>query len=91
MRKYPEGDFQTLTDQLTGALISEKPRSQENCTNCGRKGHADYNCWGDCPACGEQGHSPGSCQLSPERIRARETRKNKRKRPFVDLGAFSTI
>ena len=59
MEKYPEGDFQKLTDQLIGALTSEKPKSRENCTNCGRKGHLDYNCWGDCPACGEQGHSPG--------------------------------
>merc|ERR1712002_221119 len=80
MEKYPEGDFQKLTDQLIGALTSEKPRPKENCTNCGRKGHSDYNCWGDCPACGEQGHRPGSCQLSPEKIRAKEKRKCRRKK-----------
>ena len=75
MKKYPEGDIQKLTDQLKGVLTSEKPRSKENCTNCGRPGHSDFNCWGDCPACGEQGHSPGTCQLSPEKIRAKEKRK----------------
>ena len=80
MKKYPEGDFQKLTDQLIGALTSEKPRPKENCTNCGRPGHSDFNCWGDCPACGEQGHSPGTCQLSPEKIRAKEKRKRRRKK-----------
>merc|ERR1712055_693013 len=80
MKKYPEGDFQKVTDQLIGALTSEKPRPKENCTNCGRKGHSDFNCWGDCPACGEQGHSPGTCQLSPEKIRAKEKRKHRRKK-----------
>ena len=80
MKKYPEGDFQKLTDQLIGALTSEKPRPKENCTNCGRPGHSDFNCWGDCPACGEQGHSLGTCQLSPEKIRAKEKRKRRRKK-----------
>ena len=80
MKKYPEGDFQKLTDQLIGALTSEKPRPKEHCTNCGRKGHSDFNCWGDCPACGEQGHSPGTCQLSPEKIRAKEKRRKRRKK-----------
>merc|ERR1711888_506666 len=61
-------------------MASNKPMSEENCTNCGQKGHPKYNCWGTCPACGELGHSPGTCQLSPERIRAREKRKRKRKR-----------
>merc|ERR1712030_300927 len=61
MKKYPEGD-------LIGALTSEKPRPKENCTNCGRPCHSDFNCWGDCPACGEQGHSPGTCQLSPKKL-----------------------
>ena len=70
MEKHPEGDFQTLIDQLKSALTSDKPRSKENCTNCGKKGHLEYNCWGNCPVCGEQGHSPGSCQLSPEKIKA---------------------
>ena len=79
MKNYPEGDFQKLTDQLIGALTSDKPRSKENCTNCGRKGHSEFNCWGDCPACGEQGHSPGACQLSPEKIRSKEKRKRHRK------------
>merc|ERR1712030_18237 len=46
MEKYPEGDFQKLSDQLVGALTSEKPKSRENCTNCARKGHLGYNCWG---------------------------------------------
>ena len=72
MKKYPEGDIQKLTDQLKGVLASEKPRSKENCTNCGVEGHSEYNCWGNCPACGEQGHSPGTCQLSADKIRARE-------------------
>ena len=72
MKKYPEGDIQKLTDQLKGVLASEKPRSKENCTNCGVEGHSEYNCWGNCPACGEQGHSPGTCQLPPEKIRARK-------------------
>ena len=78
MEKHPEGDFQTLIDQLKGALTSEKPRSKENCTNCGKKGHLEYNCWGDCPACGEQDHSPGSCQLSPEKIKAKAKKKRNR-------------
>ena len=72
MKKYSEGDFQKLTDQLIGALTSEKPRTKENFTNYGRPGHSDFNCWGDCPACGEQGHSPGTCQLSPEKNLASE-------------------
>merc|ERR1711947_69075 len=80
MEKYPEGDFQRLTGQLIGALTSEKPRSRENCTNCGKKGHLEYNCWGDCPACGEQGHSPGSCQLSPEKIKAKAKKRHRRKK-----------
>merc|ERR1712030_298372 len=44
-----------------------------NCTNCGRKGHLDYNC-------GEQGHSPGSCQLSPEKIKAKAKKRRRRKK-----------
>ena len=78
MEKHPEGDFQKLNDQLLGALTSEKPKSKENCTNCGKKGHTQYNCWGNCPVCGEQGHSPGSCQLSPEKIKARAKKKRRR-------------
>ena len=74
MKKYPEEDIQKLTDQLKEVLAWEKPRSKENCTNCGRPGHSDFNCFGDGPARGEQGHSPGTCQLSPEKIRAREKR-----------------
>ena len=80
MEKHPEGNFQKLTDQLIGALTSEKPKSRENCTNCGKKGHLEYNCWGDCPACGEQGHSPGSCQLSPEKIKAKAKKRRRRKK-----------
>merc|ERR1712105_65434 len=53
MEKHPEGDFQKLSDQLVGALTSEKPKS--NCTNCGKRGHSESNCWGNCPVCGEQG------------------------------------
>ena len=80
MEKYPEGDFSRLNDHLIGALTSEKPMSRENCTDCGRKGHSEINCWGDCPACGEQGHRPGSCQLSPELIRAKNRKRRRRKK-----------
>ena len=80
MKEFPEGDIQKLTDQLKGVLASNKPGSEENCTNCGQQGHSDFNCWGNCPACGEIGHSPGTCQLTPEKIRAREKRKRRRKR-----------
>merc|ERR1711888_471201 len=79
MKEFPEGDIQKLTDQLKGVKASNKPKSEENCTNCGQQGHSEYNCWGNCPACGELGHSPGTCQLSPKRIRAREKRKRNRK------------
>ena len=61
-------------------LNKPRQRSEENCTNCGQQGHSEYNCWGNCPACGELGHSPETCQLPPERIRAREKRKRRRKR-----------
>merc|ERR1712237_323594 len=80
MEKHPEGDFQTLIDQLKGALTSEKPRSKENCTNCGKKGHLEFMCWGNCPVCSEKGHSPGSCESSPEKIKSRIRRRRKKKR-----------
>ena len=78
MEKHPEGDFQKLSDQLVGALTSEKPKS--NCTNCGKRGHSESNCWGNCPVCGEQGHSPGSCQLSPEKIKEKAKKRRRRKK-----------
>merc|ERR1712082_60653 len=80
MEKHPEGDFQNLIDQLKSALTSEKSRSKENFTNCGKKGHLEYNCWGNCPVCSEQGHSPGSCQLSPEKIKATAKKRHRRKK-----------
>ena len=80
MEKHPEGDFQNLIDQLKSALTSEKSRSKENCTNCGQKGHLENNCWGNCPVCGELGHRPGSCQLSPEKIRSITKKRQKRKK-----------
>ena len=53
---------------------------EENCTRCGKKGHLEDNCWGNCPVCGELGHKPGSCQLSPEKIKtiARKRQKSKK-------------
>merc|ERR1711888_209655 len=59
---------------------SEKRSTTVNCTQCGKKGHLEYNCWGNCPVCGELGHKPGSCQLSPEKIKtiARKRRKIKK-------------
>jgi len=80
MEKHPEGDFQKLSDQLVGALTSEKPKSKENCTNCGKRGHLEINCWGNCPVCGEQDHSPGSCQLSPEKIKEKAKKRRRRKK-----------
>ena len=72
MKEFPEGNIQKLADQLKVVKALNKQRSEENCTNCGQQGHSKRNCWGICPACGEPGDSPGICQLSPERIRARE-------------------
>ena len=80
MREFPEGNIQKLTDQLKVVRALKNKRSEENCINCGQRGHLSNNCWGICPACGEPGHNPGSCQLSPEKIKAREKRKKKRKR-----------
>ncbi|MED5543185.1 MAG: hypothetical protein VX721_03735, partial [Thermoproteota archaeon] len=80
MEKHPEGNFQKLTDQLIGALTSEEPRSRENCTNCGKKGHLEINCWGNCPACGGQDHSPGSCQLTPKELKIKDKKRRQRKK-----------
>ena len=54
--------------------------SEENCVNCGQKRHLRRNCWGNCPECGELGHRPGECQISPDKVRAREKRKKRRRR-----------
>ena len=78
MEKHPEGDFETLIDLIKCALSPEKQR--ENCTKCGQKGHSEINCWGNCPVCGELGHRPGSCELSPEKIRSITKKKQKRKK-----------
>ena len=69
-----------LTDQLKVVRALKNRRSEENCTNCGEQGHLSNNCWGICLAFGKPGHNPGICQLSPEKIKAREKRKKKRKR-----------
>ena len=73
MKECPEGNIQRLADQLKGVKISKKPTSNKNCTNCGRAGHLNKNCWGTCPACDQTDHRPGSCQLSvQERIKREE-------------------
>ena len=78
MKECPEGNIQRLADQLKGVKASNKPKSKDNCTNCGQQGHLKINCWGICPACEETGHRPGTCQLSPkERIKREKTRKRK--------------
>merc|ERR1712002_1137371 len=79
MEKHPEGDFQNLIDQIRGALSTEKLSPKENRTNCGKKGHLENNCWGNCPVCGEFGHRPGSCQLSPEKIKSIAKKRHKKK------------
>merc|ERR1712030_216096 len=61
-------------------LTSEEPRSIINCTKCGKKGHFEYNCWGNCPVCGEKGHRPGSCEQSPEKLKIIAKKRRRRKR-----------
>ena len=80
MREFPEGNIQKLKDQLKVVRALKNKGSEENCVNCGQKGHLRRNCWGNCPACGEPGHNPGDCQISPEKIKAREKRKKRRRR-----------
>ena len=82
MKECPEGSIQRLADQLKGVKASNKPRSKDNCTNCGQQGHLNFNCWGICPACEETGHRPGTCQLSPNQ---RISRENKRKRKLRSI------
>ena len=83
MKEFPEANIQNLADQLKGVKASNKSRSEENCTNCGQQGHSEHNCWGIWPACGELGHSPGTCQLSPEQIRARENENEEEKDKLI--------
>ena len=78
MKEFPEGNIKKLTDQLKVVRALKNRRSEENCTNCGQQGHSNTNCWGICPACGEPGNNPGICQLSPEKIRAREKEEEKK-------------
>ena len=80
MKECPEGSIQRLADQLKGVKASNKPRSKDNCTNCGQQGHLKFNCWGICPACEETGHRPGTCQLSPDQIRSKENRRKRKLR-----------
>ena len=82
MKECPEGNIQRLADQLKGVKASNKPKSKDNCTNCGQQGHLNINCWGICPACEETGHRPGTCQLSQNQIISRE---NKRKRKLRSI------
>merc|ERR1712030_150407 len=89
-KECPEGNIQRLADQLKGVKASKKPKSKDNCTNCGQQGHLNINCWGICPACEETGHRPGTCQLSTkERIKREKIRKRRLKRkldkPQFDL------
>ena len=80
MKECPEGNIQKLADQLKGVKASKKPKSNDNCTNCGQEGHLNINCWGTCPACEQTGHRPGTCQLSTkERIRRRKNQKKETK------------
>ena len=80
MKECPEGNIQKLADQLKGVKASKKPKSNDNCTNCGQEGHLNINCWGTCPACEQTGHRPGTCQLSTqERIKREKNRKRKLK------------
>ena len=71
MKGCPEGNLQKLADQLKGVKSSKKPTSNDNCTNCGKAGHLNINCWGTCPAFEQTGHRPGSI------IGARENKKRK--------------
>ena len=77
---YEGMSIQRLADQLKGVKISKKPTSNKNCTNCGRAGHLNRNCWGTCPACDQTDHRPGSCQLSVQERIKREEKARKRKR-----------
>ena len=80
MKECPEGNIQKLADQLKGVKVSKKPKSNDNCTSCGKAGHLNINCWGTCPACEQTGHRPGTCQLlMQERIKREKNRKRKLK------------
>ena len=80
MKECPEGNIERLADQLKGVKISKKPTSNNNCTNCGKAGHLNINCWGTCTACDQTDHWSGSCQLLvQERIKREKARKRKRK------------
>ena len=77
MKECPEGDIQRLADQLKGVKASKKPKSKDNCTNCGQEGHLNRNCWGICPACQQAGHRPGECQLSTQQRIRKENVRNR--------------
>merc|ERR1712215_370116 len=79
MKQFPEGDIHKLKDQLKVVDALKTKGSQENCLNCGQQGHLKISCWGKCPACGGLGHRAGDCQLSPEKVNAREEKKAKEK------------
>ena len=44
MKECPEGNIQRLADQLKGVKASKKPKSKDNCTDCGQEGHLNINC-----------------------------------------------
>ena len=78
MKERPEGNIQKLADQLKGVKVSKKPKSNDNCTNCGRPGHLNINCWGTCLIC-EQGHRTGVCEEEiHEKIRRERDKKRKK-------------
>ena len=81
---FLEGDIHKLKDQLKVVSALKIKGSQENCLNCGQQGHLKINCWGKCPACGGLGHRAGDCQLSPEKVKAREKRKKRRRRNQIN-------
>ena len=84
MKQFPEGDIHKLKDQLKVVDALKSKGSKENCLTCGKQGHLKINCWGKCPACGGFGHRAGDCQLSPEKVRAREKRKKRRIRNRIN-------
>ena len=84
MRQFPEGDIHKLKDQLKVVSALKIKGSQENCLNCGQQGHLKINCWGKCPVCSGLDHRAGDCQLSPEKVRAGEQRKKRRKKNQIN-------